>query len=389
MQILFLTIDFVWPAVRGGRLRTLSQLQVLSSLPQVERIRFFSMHETEVLLEHREALLHQVPKLELIEPVFHPIHLFRRPRYVPRVVWLRVIRGVPYVAGKWESPTVREALRRELVAHGFDVVWLDHLGMARYLPLVRKLQPNARLVLDQHNVESDRFAQFARRQRSFKRLVGEAEWQAARRYERDTLRAVDAVGAISRDDALAYRSLAGIDALTVPQLVPFARRAAAAGAEPRFCWVGDLAWEPNARGLDWFCAAVWSRIRERLPSATFEIAGSGLRSDRHGSMVIPPAWRKSGITTLGFVADVTPVYERSTAMLAPILGGTGIRIKLLEAFRHGVPVITPPDGAGGLPIEPGREACIEAEAGAFAERAVEVATSSTLRDRLREAGYAF
>jgi glycosyltransferase involved in cell wall biosynthesis len=389
LRVLFLTTDFVWPPNSGGRIRTLSQLQVMSSLPQVGRIRFFSMPETEVGSDHRAALMREVPKLELIEPVFHPIHLFRHPRYVPRVLWLRAVRGVPYVAGKWDSPAVRETLRHELLLREFDVVWLDGLGIAHYLPLVRTAQPSARVVLDQHNVESDRFAQFARRQQGLRRLVAEAEWRAAERYERDSLRAVDAVGAISSDDARVYRQLAGVEPLTVPQVVPFARRAAAAEPEHRFCWVGTLTWEPNARGLDWFCREVWPRIRRRLPDAAFEIAGSGLRTDASGAVLVPPAWRAPGITTLGFVEDVTPVYERSAAMLVPTLGGTGIRMKLLEAFRNGAPVVTTPDGAAGLPIESGREAFVEAEADAFAARAVELATRAGLRHRLREAGYAF
>ncbi len=388
MRVLFLTTEFPWPATGGGRIGTMSQLQVLSSLPQVGQIRFFSIYETDVRAEDREALTRHVPKLEMVEPVFHPVHLFRYPTYVPRVMWLRV-RGVPYVVGKWDSSAVRDALRREMVQRDFDVVWLDGLGIARYLPLVRSLQPNARVVLRQFNVESDRFAQFARQQSGPKRLLAELESRAARRYERDTLRAVDAVGVVSADDVVTCRELAGIEALNVPHLVPFARRAAPASPGPRFCWVGNLTWDSNVRGLDWFCAEVWPRIRERLPEAAFEIVGSGLRTDPDGAAVAPASWRRPGITTLGFVDDLAAVYHRAAVMVAPILGGTGIRIKLLEAFRHGVPVVTTPDGAAGLPIEAGREAFVGAEAAAFADRAIELATSAGMRDRLREAGYAF
>jgi glycosyltransferase involved in cell wall biosynthesis len=324
-----------------------------------------------------------------MEPVFHPVHLFRYPRYVPHVVWLRAVHGVPYIVGKWDSSAVRDALRRELVARDFDVVWLDGLGIAHYLPLVRSVQPKARVVLRQFNVESDRFAQVALQQRGPKRLLAETEWRAARRYERDTLRAVDAVGVVSADDVITCRRLAGVEALNVPHLVSFVRRAPTADPGPRFCWVGNLTWDSNVRGLDWFCARVWPRIRDRLPEAAFEIVGSGLRTNPDGTAIAPPSWRGPGISTLGFVDDLAAVYERSAAMVAPILGGTGIRIKLLEAFRHGVPVVTTPDGAAGLAIEAGREAFVEADAGVFAERAIELATSASIRLRLREAGYAF
>src|SRR5439155_13856657 len=129
--------------------------------------------------------------------VFHPVHLFRHRRYVPRVVLLRVLRGIPYMAAKWDSPAVRDALRRALAGRAFDVVWINGLGMAYYLPLIRELLPGARVVLDQHNVESDRFAEFALRQHGLRRLVAQAEARAATQHERELLRSADAVAAIS------------------------------------------------------------------------------------------------------------------------------------------------------------------------------------------------
>jgi glycosyltransferase involved in cell wall biosynthesis len=389
MNILFLTPDFLLPADHGGRIRTLAQLRVLSSLEAVERISLFFLCEDDVTSDDREVLARQVDKLDIFDPVFHPVHLAKYPRYVPHVVWVRAVHGIPYLAAKWDSREVRRRLVRDIGGRDFDVVWFNGLGITRYLDLVRRLQPRARLVLDQHNVESDRFLQFAQRQHGIRRLIAAAEWRAARRYERDVMRAVDAVGAISEDDARAYRALAGVDARTVPQLVSFEPRTEPGASGPRLCWIGNLTWEPNARGLDWFCREVWPLVRARLPDATLEIAGSGLRTDEHGNAIAPAAWRVPGVTTLGFVEDLTPVYQRSAAMIAPILGGAGIRIKLIEAFAHGIPVVTTPDGAAGLPIQPGRDAFVESAPELFALRAVELVTSGALRAGFRDAGYAF
>ena len=271
MRILFVGADFAWPPVTGGRIRVLSQLRALYSLDEVESVRFFSLRETEIPEADRAALAGQSPRLEVLEPVYHPIHIFSDPRYLPRVAWLRTMRGVPYLAGKWESPAVRRALERELTARTFDVIWIGCLGMARYLPLVRRSQPRARVVLDQHDVESEKFAQLTRRQRGVRRLVAQMEWRAARDFERETLRAVDAVGAISEDDALTYRELASVRALTIPQIVPFVRREAAPTPGPRLCYVGNLRWHPNVRGLDWFCRLFnkgFTRAWKLTPSLT-------------------------------------------------------------------------------------------------------------------------
>jgi len=389
LRVLFVGAEFIWPPVTGGGIRTLSQLRVLASLPDVERVRFFSLRESAVGLEDRQALAREVAKVDVLEPLFHPIHLFAHPRYVPRVAWLRAVRRVPYLAGKWESPAVRAALERELRAHPCDVVWFGCLGMAWYLPLVRRLQPSARVVLDQHDVESDKFAQYARRQWGPGKLAAEAEWREARRFELQTLREVDAVGAICEDDARTYRRLAGVGALAVPQVVRFVRRSKRITVGPRLCYVGNLRWGPNVRGLDWFCQEVWPRVRARLPDAALEIAGTRLATDETGAPIVPRQWQAPGITTLGFIPDLGPLYERSAAMVAPSFDGTGVRLKLLEAFRNGVPVVTTPDGAAGLAVQSGREAFVEADPAEFGDRVVRLATSAAEQARLREAAYAF
>jgi glycosyltransferase involved in cell wall biosynthesis len=349
----------------------------------------FCLGEEEVGAARRADLEREIPKLTVLDPVFHPVHLFRHRRYVPRVVLLRVLRGTPYVAAKWHSPAVARALRRELAAGEFDVVWINGLGMAYYLPLVRELLPRARVVLDQHNVESDRFVEFARRQRGLARVIADAEARAAIRYERSTLRGVDAVGAISDSDARGLRELAGVDARVVPHVVSIAPNVERPADTGRICYAGKLSWEPNVRGVDWFCRAVWPIVRQRLPEATLEIAGRGLVEDASGRQIVPPAWGSPGITMLGFRSDIDAVYARSAAMIAPLFGAFGISIKLLEAFRHGIPVVTTPDGAWGLPVENGRELFIESEPVAFAARVVELATSRASRARLQAAAYTY
>jgi polysaccharide biosynthesis protein PslH len=383
MRVLHVTTEFPWPATSGGPVRTLSQLKILASLPEVSSIALLSVTEGTVPEADRRALEAAVPKLRAEPPVFHPIHLFDHKRYVPRVVALRMA-GVPYLVGKWDSRALRRNLREEL-ARDVDVVYLDHLGMARYLPEIRSARPNARVVLDQHNVESDFFKQFANESRGPKKIVAQLEHRLAKRFERRALRAVDAVVAISGEDAKHFQRLAGVDAHVVPVVMTFERLARPDPQRPHFCYVGSLRWKPNVLGLDWFCQSVWPRVRARVPAATFEIVGVGLKP---GSPP-PPAWNVAGVTTRGFMEDLEPLYERSIAMLAPILGGSGVRLKLLEGFRAGMPVVTTPDGAFGLPLEDGREALIASDPEAFAERVARVAADVALRDALRERAYRF
>jgi glycosyltransferase involved in cell wall biosynthesis len=389
MRVLHLTTEFPWPATSGGSVRTVSQLRILASLPEVEAVTVLSIAEHPVAEADRRALAAAIPKLRVLSPIFHPIHLFDFKRYVPRVVLLRALRGVPYLAGKWDSRSLRKALRRELADTAVDVVYVDHLGMARYFSEVRAERPQSRIVLDQHNVESEFFRQFAERKTGPKRLVAQAEYRASVRFEEEALRAAHAVVAISGEDAKHFDALAGIHAHVVPMVLPFERKPRPRPAGPNLCYVGNLRWHPNVAGLDWFCRDVWPKIRARVPEATFEIAGVGLKPDGTGKLPVPEAWNVPGVKTVGFLEDLEPLYVRSLAMLAPVFGGSGVRVKMLEGFRAGMPVVTTPDGAFGLPLEDGKEAFVAGDPEAFAERVERLVKDEAVRQQIREGGYAY
>lgn len=369
-------------------MRTLSQLRIIASLPEVESITLLSVTEQDVPAADVRALEGAVEKLRVVPPVFHPIHLFDFKRYVPRVVALRAL-GVPYLAGKWDSKDLRRTLRRELVSSPVEVVYIDHLGMARYLPDIKAERPFCRTVLDQHNVESDFFKQFAAEKTGPKKVVAKAEYALARKFEERTLREVDAVVAISSEDAKHFKALGGVDAHVVPVVMTFERKARPHPGRPHFCYVGSLRWKPNVLGLDWFCQKVWPLVKKRVPDATFEIAGVGLKPDASGKLPVPETWKGPGIETVGFLEDLEPLYARSLGMLAPITGGSGVRLKLLEGFRAGMPVVTTPDGAFGLPLEDGKEALISSDPEGFAERVERLVKDEGVRERVREGGYAY
>lgn len=419
MRVLYLTTEFLWPAHQGGRVRSLAQLRLLAAQPEVTQLTVLSLAEVAVtpaeLATLRAAIIQPAQqsglqpawqpapgvspraglKVEVLPPLYHPIHLKQAPAELLRVAALRARTGVPYLATKWRSAALERVLLRELAGGSYDLVYLDHLGMALYLPLVRRACPTARLVLDEHNVESDFFAQFAARAPLPLRPLARFEHAAAARFEAETLAAVDAVVAISQLDAEALTALTLrhtgklVRPQVVPQVVQSAEPRRPPPAEPRLGYVGNLTWHPNALGLSWFCSAVWPRLSRELPAARLSIAGSGLALDGQGRPLVPRAWRRPGIEVLGYVADLEELYPRCLGVLAPILGGSGVRIKLLEAFRAGMPVVTTTAGAAGLPISGGIEALIEDEPDRFARAVLTLCHDAALQERLRAAGYAY
>lgn len=411
MRLFYLTTEFLWPPHQGGRVRSLAQLKLLAAQPEVTALVVFSLAEVAVTPAELEALAQavlaarpaQLPPLALriVPPPHHPVHLKQAPGELLRVLGRRLRHGTPYVLGKWQSAAVAAALRGELQA-GHDLVYIDHLGMAVYLPLLREVLPHARIVLEEHNVESDFFRQFAARKTLLPPLrpLARLEHRAAARAEAHVLDEVDAVVTISGQDALdlvaLHRRLGrrdrAVHAVPVPQVMETSRPSRPpppAGEPPRLCYVGSLSWHPNVLGLDWFCQKVWPHVQALRPDARLTLAGSGLATGPDGRPRVPTAWQVPGIDVVGYVPDLEALYQRALAAIAPVLGGSGVRIKLLESLRAGLPTVTTSAGAAGLPLTPGREVLIEDDPRRFAHAAARLLTDPPLREALRQGGYQF
>ena len=388
MNVLFVSLEFLLPADRGLRVRSLSQLELLCSLDAVESVTLVSLRDGEIERARVDALKAKLPKLRVLDAVFQPIHMRRHPRYVPRLLRLRALGGLPYLIAKCDNAEMRALIQRELKTGRYDVVYFGALGMTAYVRDARKLAPRARVVLEEHNVEWRIFDTLADAVEGPMRHVWKLEAAALRRYERRTLRAVDAVIAISDSDARELRAFSAVDAVVIPPVCEPRPPRVEETTEPRLSYLGHLAWQPNVYGLDWFCRDVWALVQERVPGVTLTIAGSGLKRDG-GAVVVPLPWRLPGITTVGFVERLDQLFRDTTVMVAPIVGGSGVRMKLLEAMSAGMPTVTTTDGAAGLDVVDGREVLIADAPRAFAEKVARALGDASLRERLRLGGYAF
>lgn len=150
-------------------------------------------------------------------------------------------------------------------------------------------------------------------------------------------------------------------------------------------FVGNLTYEPNVEA-----AAVL--VEQVLPSLTALLArpvevilvGDYLASGPIGVMSRNPA-----VTVTGYVGDLEPFYHRADVVVAPLSRGSGTRFKLLEAFAHGVPVVSTPAGAAGLDVRHGEHLLIAATTTDLARRTAAILNDAALSLRLATAASEF
>jgi len=110
-----------------------------------------------------------------------------------------------------------------------------------------------------------------------------------------------------------------------------------------FCWIGNFRHAPNIDGLRWFRNEIWPLIRAQLPEARVKIFGA-----------YPPeevmAWNnvKNGIEVKGSANTLLEVFSAARVNLAPLRFGAGVKGKIMEGFRFGVPCVTTKVGVEGL-----------------------------------------
>lgn len=120
------------------------------------------------------------------------------------------------------------------------------------------------------------------------------------------------------------------------------------GREPDSAiFVGSFNHRPNVQALQWVLRRVWPAVIRERPQAKLYVAGSG------STKALPADARLDGIEVLGFVEDLQGLLLSKAVLISPILTGSGIRVKLLEAFASGIPVVSTRLGAEGLATQSG------------------------------------
>jgi glycosyltransferase involved in cell wall biosynthesis len=372
--VLFLTTELPWPLDGGGKLRTFETLASLSGLARVTVLSFAEPGET---APAERALADRLPGVTILPPVPHPIRIRRNPGQLLRTLAISLATGLPYLAAKFEDRVYR---RRALAAAAEarpDLIWCDHLNVFAIAAAVRDAAPgHPALVLDEHNVESDLFA----RASGAGALATAARLEAPRvvDFERASLAAADGVVAIGPDDAARLVELGGGERVraVLPSVgtLPPPREAPAAGGPAVF--LASLSWPPNAEAARFLALEVLPRLRRRLPGARAVIGGKGL-----GAADLR-AIRAAGAEPVGFVEDAERFHREASVAVVPVLSGSGISIKLLDALKADVPVVSTTVGARSLPVAHDRELLIADGAEAFAEAVARAMTDEALRRRL-------
>ncbi|WP_369061737.1 glycosyltransferase [Caulobacter sp. 73W] len=255
----------------------------------------------------------------------------------PRILGRALLTGVEKVLAKarirpagWVAPApyaiAAPATRADQLfvarhARGAKALLCDYAFAAPLAPYA--LTPAAQRLVVMHDLFSSRAAQFA--------AVGGSDSVAALSAEAEyaLLGQADVILAVQQDEAAAVAAnLPNRQVVTTPMAANPAR-APAPGQAPHILFVGSNT-APNVVGLKWLFDKVWPALLARRPDARLTVAGNVSRA-----LDGAPA----GVNVLGPVPDLAPLYARAAVVVSPLITGSGLKIKLVEALAAGKAVV--------------------------------------------------
>ncbi len=254
-----------------------------------------------------------------------------------------------------------------------------HVIIANYAFLgdVLSVIPSAKLALKviiTHDVRHRRVMHFMKRSLD---LLDESEWDVAK--ESEQLRKAQLLLAIHQDDADVFKKTATpCEVLSMP--MPAVCQSYASKQTPGRClFVGSRA-NHNVYGLSWFLEDVWPIVLQLVGYCGLHVCGTV--SDKiHGTF--------PNVAFLGRVADLKSEYGAAEVCLVPLLVGSGLKIKLVEALSHVRACVSTPVGVQGISEIAGKAVIVAETAEDFARSVQTILTNSDKRRWMEQQAHEF
>lgn len=254
------------------------------------------------------------------------------------------IRSESYHISRFVSQTFETKLVDLLSSVPFDVIQLESVFLYPYRNAIRECS-NAKLVLRSHNVEHLIWERIANNESNIlKRIYLQYAAKKLKQYETATLSDIDLLLPMSDADEQQYLRI-NTDINT--QVIGIGLELSS--YDPidtiididKLSFIGSLDWLPNQQGLLWFLDKAWPLIHQKFPNMQCHIAGKKCPQNIYTR-------NNEQIKVHGEVDDASQFMRNYPIMIVPLLAGSGLRVKILEAMALGVIVISTTIGTEGI-----------------------------------------
>ncbi len=381
LRVLYFAPRICVPANTGSHLRNYHLCKELAKSAEVTFLTFANQ-ETEA--DSAEIIRNWgLHKVEIVP---------YQPAYTVGKLLQGLISKTPLPVLNYTHKTMADRLARLLEENDFDIVEMESVQLANYLPLIQAARSRPLIIGGWHNVESELMFRYGKHTTNpAKKFYANLTAKRLGETERRILAELDAHIAVSERDRQQLMALNpqartfvidnGVDTAFYSQAIDGAARHGLHTAERnRLLFVGSMDYHANIDAVSYFANEVWNSLYQRNPAMRFTIVG------RHPAAEVRALAALPGVEVTGTVAHVRPFYQEAFASVVPLRVGSGSRLKILESMAAGVPVISTTLGAEGLEVREGENIFLADEQEAIARRVLQLYFDTYLRREMAIAG---
>jgi glycosyltransferase involved in cell wall biosynthesis len=291
-------------------------------------------------------------------------------------------RALPWLLRGYASLEMRRALE-QIRMQAFDVVLIQNIFMAQYRDIF-----SVPTILQEYNIESHVLRQYAEHPElatvelyglTKSRTFWNATWRIFAEYENTIWATFPLRTAVSDADKEEMDRRCSTGRTVViengvnldPQLCAYGE------TSRKILFMGTMNYPPNADAVSYLTQSILPLLWQKDPSVVACIAG------RNMSQAIKDLASDTRMEIYDSPEDMRAVARECCLSIVPLRFGGGTRIKILDAFAMGLPVVSTSLGCAGLTVRDDHHLLVADDPACFADAVVRLLDDATLRMTLR------
>lgn len=338
-KVLFVSARLPYPTIEGHQIRAFGILNQLA--------KNFDVHLLSLLREGE--VIDQSNMLGKVCQSITGVEIQSGPTHSIKAGISSLINNLPLVVTKYVTPELKNEFLRQIELIKPDIIHLDLLPLAGLIDLIPR---DIKVVLNEHNVESDLIKQKLTILSSIiQKFIYKREYHLLKRFEEVACVKADSVLACSDNDVADIKAFGATQVTCIPNGVD-AKRLSPDNKNKSLktlVFLGGMGWYPNRLGIIWFLNEVFPLVLMKDTDVKLQLIGNP------EPLVEIPKSVNSNVERLGFVDDFIPYVHSASIMIVPLNVGSGTRLKVVEGLALGKCMVSTSKGAEGVGLTHGKD----------------------------------
>ena len=350
MKILFILPQLCFPPSDGGKQGLFHRILAISKRMEVYTLfvnaAASSDYDKELTFQHFKE---SVRDIKVVERYNASIRFNTSFHEKIKQVFKWLLSGKPRFAQIYESDCVRQSVTEYIAQNNIKIICIEFPYMFELIDIKKLKAMGCKIICVIHNIEHLYF----RESKSLPGILNNVnlftcyEEGRLKRYEYNVFRQVDLVIGVADSDVEFIKQEIGISNIVYkPSLLPAAETMWVGNQSSKYIvFPGSLSFYPNYQGIMWFLKNVFQVYTKKYPDIILKITGK-----------VSPAMQKeisqyNNVELTGFLSkqELESLLINCMFAVIPMFHGAGVKIKLIESMCYGLPIITTPRGAQGIP----------------------------------------